>query len=91
MKSNYIRYKISNLIPDSLITIQLDEFDLGGSIENVRINTLPYTNTGKGYTRIVIKTNNVPSMTGNNSIYIASKEQDKITTRKEVEEKYYIL
>ena len=63
--------------------------DLGGSIENVRINTLPYTNTGKGYTRIVIKTNNVPSMTGNNSIYIASKEQDKITTRKEVEEKYY--
>ena len=50
-----------------------------GRVENITINTLPYTTHGNGYTKIVIHTQNVPAMFGQNMIYIP--ESQNTTTR----------
>lgn len=47
-----------------------------GYIKDISIRTMPYTNTGKGYTKITITTNNVQRLFGHNRIFIPSNTQE---------------
>ena len=62
--------------------------DLGSYIENVDIKTMPYTNYGKGYTKITIKTKNSTLLNVKNDVYIATKsnEPKQITSNEEKKE-----
>lgn len=46
------------------------EPEISGSIESVNIRTMPYTNTGKGYTKITIKTYPNTLLTAKKAIYL---------------------
>lgn len=46
-------------------------------INSVEIKTLPYSNNAKGYTRVIIKTNNPVNIQAENKIYIPSKDEPK--------------
>lgn len=41
-----------------------------GFIKDISIRTMPYTNTGKGYTKVTITTSNVPMMSGHSVVYV---------------------
>ena len=56
---------------DSKMTVP-DITKYRGFVQNISIRTMPYTNTGKGYTKITVTTNNVPSLLGQNQVYIPS-------------------
>lgn len=47
---------------------------VSSDISSVEIKTLPYTNNAKGYTRVVIKTNNPVNIESSNKVYIPSKD-----------------
>lgn len=52
------------------------------NITSVHVNTLPYTENGKGYTRIVIKTHGTAPITANSKLYtITHEEQEEILQR----------
>lgn len=52
------------------------------NITSVNVNTLPYTENGKGYTRIVIKTHGTAPITANSKLYtITHEEQEEILQR----------
>lgn len=67
---------------NSKINGAVDLQNVSGNVESVEVKTLPYTNTGKGYTRIIIKTNSATNITGQNKIFVptASEEVQSITT-----------
>ncbi len=46
---------------------------VSNDISSVEIKTLPYSNNAKGYTRVIIKTNNPVNIEATNKIYIPSK------------------
>ncbi len=56
-------------------------------IENVGLTQMPYTNYGKGYTRIVIHTNEAVSLVPKNELYIATEapERPALTTSEDRE------
>lgn len=47
---------------------------VSSDISSVEIKTLPYSNNAKGYTRVIIKTNNPVNIEATNKIYIPSKD-----------------
>ncbi|MCQ2738793.1 MAG: hypothetical protein MJ237_01045 [bacterium] len=55
----------------------------GGNIESVNIKTMPYSSTGKGYTKITIKTVGYKNLTASTEIYIQSNDKPQI------EDKHY--
>ena len=49
-----------------------------GHIESVNIKTMPYSQAGKGYTRITIKTFNNINIIGRNKVYIPTEKKEPV-------------
>lgn len=67
-----------------------DLTNYNGLIESVSINTLPYTTNGNGYTKIVIKTNDISYVRCTNTLYMPPKKNEipdkqSIDTKKDIE------
>ena len=52
-----------------------------GNIDNVEIRTMPYTSSGKGYTKITVRTNNNVSLSAKNEIYIPTNQPQLLPER----------
>lgn len=58
---------------NNLVKGTIDLQNVAGNINSVEVKTLPYTNSQKGYTRIIIKTQNTVNIIGKNKIFIPSQ------------------
>ncbi|MCM1073986.1 MAG: hypothetical protein NC334_09280, partial [Bacteroides sp.] len=58
---------------NNMVNGEVNLQNVAGNIQSVEVKTLPYTNSQKGYTRVIIKTHNSVNIIGQNKIFIPSQ------------------
>lgn len=54
----------------------ISEPQISGNIEKVSVSTIPYSNTNKGYTKILVKTSSNTDLVASDSIYISNGNEN---------------
>ncbi len=60
--------------------------DVSSNIESVSVRTMPYTNSGNGYTRITVKAYENTVLTADKALYVASAQQQALPAPQTVKE-----